>query len=88
MWIDGSNSQARNREGELVTDHSWLLLVHAGAEPVEIVLPGREFGETFKPTLDTSTADGSSANPGVLEPKSRVTLPPRSLLLLRAPRSL
>jgi glycogen operon protein len=50
------------------------------------VLPGREYGETFKPTLDTSTGDGSPANPGPLEPKSRVTVRSRSLLLLRAPR--
>ncbi|GAA1026966.1 MULTISPECIES: glycogen debranching protein GlgX [Amycolatopsis] len=86
MWIDGSNSQARNREGALVTDHSWLLVLHAGAEPAEIVLPGPEYGETFKPTLDTSTADGTPANPGVLEPKARITVEARSLLLLRAPR--
>ncbi|MYW91440.1 glycogen debranching protein GlgX [Amycolatopsis rubida] len=86
MWIDGSNSQARNREGALVTDHSWLLVLHAGAEPAEIVLPGPEYGETFKPTLDTSTADGTPAGPGVLEPKARITVEARSLLLLRAPR--
>ncbi|WP_410620402.1 glycogen debranching protein GlgX [Amycolatopsis sp. cmx-8-4] len=86
MWIDGSNSQARNREGALVPDHSWLLWLHAGDESTEVVLPGREYGETFKPTLDTSTGDGSPGNPGPLEPKSRVTLQSRSLLLLRAPR--
>jgi glycogen operon protein len=86
MWVDGSNSQARNRDGELVPDHSWLMWLHAGEVPAEVVLPGREYGETFKPTLDTSTADGSPANPGPLEAKSRLTLQSRSLLLLRAPR--
>ncbi|HEY3708431.1 MAG TPA: glycogen debranching protein GlgX [Amycolatopsis sp.] len=86
LWIDGSNSQARNREGALVTDHSWLLILHAGDEPLEVVLPGREYGETYKPTLDTSTPDGVSAHPPVLEPKARITVEARSLLLLRAPR--
>ena len=86
LWIDGSNSQARNREGALVTDHSWLLILHAGDEPLEVVLPGREYGETYKPTLDTSTADGVSTHPAVLEPKARITVEARSLLLLRAPR--
>jgi isoamylase len=86
LWIDGSNSQARNREGALVTDHSWLLVLHAGDEPLEVVLPGREYGETYKPTLDTSTPDGVSAHPPVLEPKARITVEARSLLLLRAPR--
>ncbi|HWC84350.1 MAG TPA: glycogen debranching protein GlgX [Pseudonocardiaceae bacterium] len=86
MWIDGSNSQSRTREGELVGDHSWLLLLHAGDAPTEIVLPGAEFGATFEPTVDTSTADGSPATPGVLRAGSRIALPSRSLLLLRAPR--
>ncbi|MET7991632.1 glycogen debranching protein GlgX [Amycolatopsis sp. NPDC005232] len=86
MWIDGSNSQARNREGELVTDHSWLLILHAGEDDVEVVLPGPEYGATYKPTLDTGTADGSPAYVGVLEPKSRIVVAARSLQLLRAPR--
>ncbi|MDF1705242.1 MAG: glycogen debranching protein GlgX [Aeromicrobium sp.] len=86
MWIDGSNSQSRTREGELVADHSWLLLLHAGAEPVEIALPGPEFGATFRPTLDTSAADGEPAWEAPLPAGSALTLGPRSLLLLKAPR--
>jgi glycogen operon protein len=86
MWIDGSNSQARTRAGELIADHSWLLLLHADDEPVEVTLPGPVYGETFKPTLDTTTADGSPANPGALAAGSVLEIPGRSLLLLRAPR--
>jgi glycogen operon protein len=86
MWIDGSNSQSRTRDGELITDHSWLLLLHSGHSPVEITLPGPEYGITFEPRLDTSTADGHPATPGALAAGSRVTLPARSLLLLCAPR--
>ncbi|MCW2747599.1 MAG: glgX, partial [Nocardioidaceae bacterium] len=86
MWIDGSNSQSRTRDGELITDHSWLLLMHAGADPTEIVLPGKEFGETFEPSLDTTTPDGSPAHPGPLEAGATLTMQPRCLLLLRAPR--
>ncbi|WP_027930587.1 glycogen debranching protein GlgX [Amycolatopsis thermoflava] len=88
MWIDGSNSQSRTREGELIADHSWLLILHSGDEPVKVTLPGPEFGETLKPTLDTTTPDGSPANPGALTPGSRLTLPARALLLLRAPRDI
>ncbi|NIH83132.1 glycogen debranching protein GlgX [Amycolatopsis granulosa] len=88
MWIDGSNSQSRTREGELIADHSWLLILHAGGEPVKVTLPGPEFGATLKPTLDTTTPDGSPATPGALTAGSRLTLPARSLLLLRAPRDI
>jgi glycogen operon protein len=86
MWIDGSNSQSRTREGELMPDHSWLLLLHAGGEPIEVTLPGREYGSTFKPMLDTTSADGSPAKTRPLKAGARLTMAPRSLLLLRAPR--
>jgi glycogen operon protein len=86
MWIDGSNSQSRTREGELISDHSWLLVLHAGEDAAEVTLPGPEYGVTFKPTLDTTTLDGSPATPAVLPAGSVVKMPARSLLLLRAPR--
>jgi glycogen operon protein len=86
MWIDGSNSQSRTREGELLSDHSWLLLVHAGAEPVDVVLPDAAFGETFEPTLDTTTDDGAPASAEPLPAGAKVRLQERSLLLLKAPR--
>jgi glycogen operon protein len=71
-----------------VADHSWLLWLHSGDAPIEVVLPGPEFGVTFEPTLDTSTGDGAPAKPGAYAARARVTLPARSLLLLRAPREL
>ncbi|HYS34828.1 MAG TPA: glycogen debranching enzyme GlgX, partial [Pseudonocardiaceae bacterium] len=86
MWIDGSNSQSRTRDGELVTDHTWLLLLHAGDEPTDIVLPAAEYGTTFEPVLDTGTSDGTPVSPDPLRANSSVTLPARTLLLLRAPR--
>jgi isoamylase len=86
MWIDGSNSQSRTRDGELVTDHTWLLLLHAGNDPVDIVLPAPEYGATFEPVLDTGTPDGTPTSRNPLRASSSVTLPARTLLLLRAPR--
>jgi glycogen operon protein len=86
MWIDGSNSQSRTREGELLADNSWLLVMHAGTEPIDVVLPGVEFGATFEPTLDTTTHDGSPGSAEPLAAGSSLTLPGRSLLLLKAPR--
>ncbi|HVV08550.1 glycogen debranching protein GlgX [Amycolatopsis sp.] len=86
MWVDGSNSQSRSRDGELLPDHSWLLILHAGAEPVEFTMPGPEYGETFKPMLDTGSADGSPEKHRPVKAGGVVSLPGRSLLLLRAPR--
>ncbi len=86
MWIDGSNSQSRTRDGEVITDHTWLLLLHAGNEPADIVLPSAEYGATFEPVLDTGTPDGTPADQKPLCANSSITLPARTLLLLRAPR--
>ncbi len=87
MWIDGSNSQSRSREGELLVDHSWLLLMHAGADPVEVTLPDAEFGATFEPTLDTTAVDGAPRSEQPVPAGAKVTLSGRSLLLLKAPRA-
>jgi glycogen operon protein len=86
MWIDGSNSQSRTREGVLVSDHSWLLLLNAGNTDVDFTLPSEQYGPTFEPTLDTTTADGTPTSPGAVPAASKIVMAPNSLLLLRAPR--
>jgi isoamylase len=83
MWIDGSNSRSRTREGELVTDHSWLLLLHAGPAPLEWTLPGLDHGAMFRPVLDTTTPDGVPLSDEPLPASTAVVLPQRSVLLLR-----
>ncbi|MGM1063676.1 glycogen debranching protein GlgX [Saccharothrix sp. Mg75] len=85
MWIDGSTSLSRSRDGELVSDDSWLLLLHAGAEPLEVTLPGPEYGGRYEPVVDSTTADGSPATPGSFAAGDPVVLGSRSLLLLRVP---
>ncbi|MGH3760162.1 glycogen debranching protein GlgX [Actinophytocola sp.] len=86
MWIDGSTSLSRDREGEFVPDDSWLVVLHAGDEPVEVTLPGGEFGEKFVPVLDTGTRRGTPASDTALPPGTPLTVPARTLLLFRTPR--
>ncbi|PPK62377.1 glycogen debranching protein GlgX [Actinokineospora auranticolor] len=86
MWIDGSECLSRNREGELVADDSWLLLLHAGADNAEVALPGDRYGRRYIPVLDSGTARGVPKDADPLPPGKRIVLPGRTLLLLRAPR--
>ena len=86
MFIDGSNCLSRTRDGELVSDDSWLMLMHAGADEISVTLPHERYGPSYVPYLDTTTADGSPANPGSFAPREKVTVAARSLLLLRLPR--
>ncbi|MDQ4117933.1 MAG: glycogen debranching protein GlgX [Actinomycetota bacterium] len=64
----------------LLADY-WLLMMHAGPDPVECVLPK---GHGFEPVLNTTTADGLPADPSPVDPGTTVALPPRSVLLLRS----
>jgi isoamylase len=87
MWIDGSTSLSRDREGELVGDDSWLLLLHAGDARADVTLPGSAFGEKFVPVLDTGTRRGTPVSDSALPPGTTLTLPARTLLVFRTPRT-
>jgi glycogen operon protein len=86
MWIDGSESLSRTRDGELVSGDSWLLLLHAGGEATQFTLPAARYGDDYEPVLDSGSPDGKPAEPEPLKPSAKITMPPRSLLLLRARR--
>jgi isoamylase len=60
----------------------WLLLLHAGGDPMPYVLPP---DGPFAPELDSTCPDGVPADPTPLPGGESVLLAPRSLLLLRAP---
>ncbi|WP_433264371.1 glycogen debranching protein GlgX [Actinosynnema sp. CS-041913] len=87
MWIDGSTSLSRTREGELVSDDSWLLLLHAGGDRMSVTLPGADYGARFLPVIDSAVADGVPEGVPGYSPGEVVVLEARSLLLLRIPES-
>ncbi len=87
MWIDGSESLSRGRDGELVPDDSWLLLLHAGDEPLEVTLPSARYGERFELVLDSASRRGTPDSTVPLKPDDMVTVPARGLLVFRAPRT-
>ncbi|MBV9846289.1 MAG: glycogen debranching protein GlgX [Kutzneria sp.] len=86
VWIDGSTCLSRTRDGELVSDRSWLILMNAGADPVDVLLPAAEYGHVYEPVLDTGTPDGVPADRSPRPASTRLELPGRTLLLLRVPR--
>jgi glycogen operon protein len=87
VWIDGANCLSRTKSGELVSDHSWLIVLHAGADPCPFTLPPAEFGPSFEPVLDSGTPDGIPADLTPLASGDEIQLPGRTTLLLRVPRT-
>ncbi|GAA3879235.1 glycogen debranching protein GlgX [Saccharothrix violaceirubra] len=85
MWIDGSTALSHDREGGVVSDDSWLLLLNASPDGIPTTLPPAEYGTTYEPVLDTTTHDGTPPSPTPLPSGATFTLPSRALLLLRVP---
>jgi len=75
-WHDGGLHSLGLQRGE------WLLLLHAGPDPLAVTLPP---GEPLCPELDSTRPDGVPASARPLPGGSTITQPPRSLLLLRHP---
>ena len=86
MWVNGTGVTGHGPHGEVQTDDSWLLVLHAGAADIEVRLPDGAFGEAYLPTLDTSTADGTPADATAMSADMDITVPARTVLLLRALR--
>ncbi|MCU1588266.1 MAG: hypothetical protein JWN31_1759, partial [Frankiales bacterium] len=56
MYVDGRGIRTRGPQGEAITDDSFLLVLHAGAEDIDLVLPGAPWAASYDLLLDT--ADG------------------------------
>jgi isoamylase len=74
-WHDGHLHSLGLLRGE------WLLFLHAGDPALAATLPK---GGPYTPVLDSTRADGVPVSRRPLPSSTTITLPPRSLLLLRA----
>jgi glycogen operon protein len=84
MFLSGTDLPERDAVGEPVTDDSFLVLLHAADRPVRFTLPGPPWAEEYELLLDTGLEDQSAA-PGIRQLAGEtLTIPGRSVLLLRA----
>jgi isoamylase len=83
MYLDGRGIRSRGPRGEEVVDDSFLLVLHAGGDDLELVLPGAPWAASYELVLDTAAGarEGSAHRPG-----SSVAQTNRSVLLFRALR--
>jgi glycogen operon protein len=79
VFLNGREIPERTQRGEEIADDSFLLLFNASASPIEFTLPTRRFGRAW--TVELATGEG--APEGELGSRARVTVPDRSLTLLR-----
>ncbi|MFI9099127.1 glycogen debranching protein GlgX [Streptomyces fildesensis] len=84
MYLSGDDIPQRDAQGVPITDDSFLIIAHASHRPARFALPGHPWADSYELLLDT-TAEDQSRPPGTGYPAGgSVTVPGRSLLLLRA----
>jgi glycogen operon protein len=83
MYLSGRDIPGRDERGAPVLDDSFLAVLHAGDRPAPFVLPGPPWAERYECVVDTSRED-QSGPPGTVHPAGTgITVPARSVLLLR-----
>ncbi|MCA4730829.1 glycogen debranching protein GlgX [Mycobacterium avium] len=85
VFLNGDAITAPNARGERVVDDSFLLCFNAGEQPVQFVMPGGDYAKEWTVELDTNEPTGrkEGAEPLVVHAEEELTLPSRSLLILR-----
>jgi isoamylase len=84
VFLNGEAISAPNARGERVVDDSFLLCFNAGEDPVEFVTPNTDYAKEWTVELDTNEPTGRKEGADqVVTAEEKVSLPSRSLLVLR-----
>ncbi len=85
MYLDGRGIRHRDERGRPVQDDSYLVQLHAGAEPVTVHLPGAPWADAYQFVVSTEWSTGAPPRPTVVAP-GPIEVPARCVWLLRVLR--
>ncbi|WP_411143556.1 glycogen debranching protein GlgX [Streptomyces sp. x-80] len=84
MYLSGNDIPQRDARGARIVDDSFLAVLHAGARPRTVTLPGPPWAREYELVVDTAREE----QPGPAGPRSAaggaITVPGRSVQLFRA----
>ncbi len=83
LYLSGRDIPGRDATGGPVTDDSFLAVLHAGHAPCAFRLPGPPWATAYELVLDTSREDQAAAPGTVHGGETVLSVPGRSVLLLR-----
>ena len=91
IYLDGSDDPDQAADGTLLLDDDFLVLVNAWWEPLDFTIPAARSGQVWQPAIDSydpqpAAAAGAGA-PAGQQAGDRVSVGPRSVSVLRSPRS-
>ncbi len=88
IYLDGSDDPDRAQDGRLLLDDDFLVLVNAWWEPLDFTIPPIRPGQAWHPEIDSYDPDRATG-PQAQDRRQagdRVTLGPRSVVVLSGPR--
>ncbi|MFD7918773.1 glycogen debranching protein GlgX [Streptomyces sp. NPDC059740] len=83
MYLSGRDLPRRDERGRPLHDDSFLVVLHAGAEPVSFLLPGSPWARGYEVVVDTGREEQTTAPHEVVAAETVLTVPGRTVLLLR-----
>ncbi len=83
LWFSEYNVHGRGPGGQPLSDESWLLVLHAGPDPVTVSLPGPPYANGYLPELDTDHPTGVPDTAEPLPAEQPLQLPGRTVWVLR-----
>jgi glycogen operon protein len=90
VHLSGQALTARRRQGERITDDSYVIILHTGSDDTKVHLPGPPWGRLYAPLLDTAADDlggfphpPDAPPPATVRAGERLAVAGRSLQLLR-----
>ncbi|MGW0971522.1 glycogen debranching protein GlgX [Streptomyces sp. NPDC002516] len=86
MYLSGRDIPGRDAVGAPVVDDSFLAVLHAGERPASFELPGAPWAAGYEVVVDTSREDQAEAPALTHRAGTAITVPARSVLLLRVRR--
>ena len=80
-FLSGDAIRTRTSRGERVIDDSFIVVLHAGADEIDFLLPGPPLAASYEVIAGTAREPGTTQDGG-----TKLTLPPRSTAVLKALR--
>lgn len=83
LFLSGRDIPGRDARGQAITDDSFLTILHAADAPAAFRLPGPPWAQAYELVVDTSREEQEGEPGTVFAGGDTVTVPARSVLLLR-----
>jgi glycogen operon protein len=84
VYLNGHGIPDLGPRGQRVVDDSFVMCFNAHHEPIDFILPPKEFGTSWQPVVDTAAGHGEVAEAAPAKAADPVRVEARAMVVLRA----